>query len=107
MISKVLWCLVGVLLAVLFPQYVQADVIDSADKALDGAMASAAIIGVVVEFVLRLVPSKKPLSIAYAVVGVVKMAAKTGAKLVALLEKAAGLLDKVLPQKIAVEKKAE
>lgn len=54
----------------------------------------------VVELVLRVFPSKKPLSIAYAAAGVVKAGAKACEALAKVLSALAALLDKVLPQKL-------
>lgn len=54
----------------------------------------AAIISICLEFVLRIIPSQKPLSILY-----IAAAALKGAG--AVLSKAGQVLDKVLPQKIA------
>jgi hypothetical protein len=66
------------------------------DKALNfllSAEGSAATIAVVFEFVLRLVPSQKPLSVMYIIA---KVVSKVGEILVFIGK----LLDKILPQKL-------
>jgi hypothetical protein len=69
-------------------------VFDAIAKALDGAMAQAGIIAVALDFILRFIPSKKPLSVLH-VVGL--MAKKVGDLLVAF----GMLLDKILPQNVS------
>ena len=59
---------------------------------LDSAIVQAGIIGVVVEYIFRLFPTQKPLSIAHLIGGWV---GKVGLVLVKLGD----FLDKVLPQK--------
>jgi hypothetical protein len=61
---------------------------------LSGAEGMVATLAIVVEFVLRLVPSEKPRSIAYAVGGFVKVIG-------AVFTKLGELLDKILPQKLS------
>lgn len=61
---------------------------------LDSAYAQAGIAAVVVDFLLRLIPSQKPLGVLYLVADAAKGAGAVFAKL-------GGLLDKVLPQRIA------
>ena len=60
-------------------------------NALLSVEGMSATIAVVLEFVLRLLPTKKPLSIAHVVAAVVKGLAK-------ILTKIAEILDSVLPQ---------
>lgn len=62
-------------------------------KFLSSAEGASLTIAMVVEFVLRMVKSEKPLSVLYAVAFVVK---KSGE----VLTKVGNLLDKVLPQKL-------
>jgi hypothetical protein len=63
-------------------------------EALSSVEVQAGIIAVVVEFGLRLSKSQKPLSILHGVSAVLQL-------LGAVFAKAGGLLDKVLPQKLA------
>jgi hypothetical protein len=60
------------------------------------ASAQAGIIAVVMEFIFRLIPTKKPLSIIVLIGDVAEMLGKA---LIAF----SGLLDRVLPQKIKEE----
>lgn len=60
---------------------------------LTGHEGMVATLAVVVEFVLRLIPSEKPKSIIYLVAAVVKSAG-------AVLSKIGEILDKILPQKL-------
>lgn len=62
-------------------------------KVLDSAAGQTMVIGVVLDFVFRLVPSQKPLSLIHVIANVAK---KSGE----VLSKFGALLDKVLPQKI-------
>lgn len=66
--------------------------VDKIMAALASAEGASATIAVVVEFILRVVPSKKPMSIAHAVSAAVRTVARVA-------EKLADVLDKVLPQK--------
>jgi hypothetical protein len=61
---------------------------------LNSAMGLSATIAMVLEFVLRLIPTQKPASILYMVAGGAKM-------LGTLFGKLGEFLDKVLPQKLA------
>jgi len=58
---------------------------------MDGAIIGG--LGVVLEFVLRMIPSKKPLSIAHGIASMIRIAGS-------ILSKVADGLDRVLPQKI-------
>lgn len=60
---------------------------------LNSAMAQYAVIAMVVEFILRLIPSEKPLSIAHLVGDFAK-------KIGNVLLMFGDLLDKILPQKL-------
>jgi len=62
------------------------------DKILDPDPAILGAVAVVIEIILRLVKSKKPLSIAHGLAGILKKVADYAGK-------AASLLDQVLPQK--------
>jgi ERCC4-type nuclease len=62
-------------------------------KVLEGAVAQSAMVAVVIEFVLRMIPSAKPLGIAYIIADVAKAVG-------GIFMKVGELLDKVLPQKI-------
>ena len=62
------------------------------------AEGAAIVIATVVDFVLRLIPSKKPLSVLYFVVDVIKGVEK-------VLEAVARFLDKVLPQRVVEQPK--
>lgn len=64
---------------------------------LGSAMGMSATIAMVLEFVLRLIPTQKPASILYMAAGAVKM-------LGAIFQKLGEFLDKVLPQKLAEPK---
>lgn len=64
---------------------------------IQSAAAQSAVVGIVLEFVLRLIPSKKPLSVLHMVGACAK---KVGQALVAVGD----LFDKILPQKIAEPK---
>lgn len=72
------------------------EIFDTIIEWLTSATGATATIAVVVEFVLRLIPSKQPLSIAHLVGDIVK---KCGSIFVLL----GSLLDKVLPQKVIEE----
>lgn len=63
---------------------------------IGSASAQAGIIAVVMEFVFRLIPTKKPLGVLVLIGDVAEMLGKA---LIAF----SGLLDKVLPQKIKEE----
>lgn len=67
--------------------------LNSVMEFLVGHEGMVATLAVVVEFVLRLVPSEKPKSIVYLVAGFIKAAG-------AVLSKIGELLDQVLPQKL-------
>lgn len=72
------------------------EILEQILKALAGAEAQAMIIAVVLEFIFRLIPTKKPLSIAHVIA--------KGAKVIGeVLVKIANLLDKVLPQAVKEE----
>ncbi len=62
-------------------------------KFLSSAMGQSAVVAMILEFVLRLVKSEKPLSILYIIAAVVK-------KIGDIFVKLGQLLDKVLPQKL-------
>lgn len=79
-------------------------ILDQILAIIGSAEAQAAVIALVVEFVLRVVKTKKPLSILWIGVGFVKVGASAAAKAAQILEKVAGLADKVLPQKLAEPK---
>lgn len=72
------------------------DLITKALELLTSVQGSAVTIAVVLEFVFRMIPSAKPLSIAHIVA-----AAARG--IGAVLTKLADILDKVLPQKVKTE----
>ena len=65
--------------------------LDKISALLDSALATSAVVATVVEFVLRLFPTHRPLSIAHFIASL----ARGGAN---VLGKFADLLDKVLPQ---------
>ena len=69
------------------------EIMDQILAGIGSVAAQSAVIGVVLEFALRLIPSKRPLSILHVVGGVAK---KAGAICLAIGD----LLDKVLPQKL-------
>ena len=69
------------------------EVLNSIMSFLVGHEGMVATLAVVVEFVLRLVPSEKPKSIIYLVAGVIKSVG-------AILVKIGEMLDRVLPQKL-------
>lgn len=75
------------------------ELIDKIMALLSSVEASAAVIAVVVEFVLRLVKTEKPKSLLYAAAAIVR-------GLGVVLTKLAEVMDKILPQKLA-EPKAE
>lgn len=60
---------------------------------ITSAEGAAVVIATVVDFVLRLIPSQKPLSVLYFIVDVIKGVEK-------VLEAVARFLDKVLPQRV-------
>jgi len=66
---------------------------DSILDAITSATGMSATIAIVLEFVLRLVKSDKPLSILYVISNVIK-------KLSEILTKVSDLLDKVIPQRL-------
>ena len=68
-------------------------ILDQIIAVLNTGAAQAGVVAVVLEIVLRLIPSKAPLSILHVAAVVLK---KVGAICLA----AGGLLDKVLPQKL-------
>jgi len=74
--------------------------IDQAMNAVGGASASAGIIAIVLETVLRLIPSQKPLSILYMISDGVKVGAQACSKLGDLLSAVGALSDKILPQRL-------
>lgn len=69
------------------------EVLNSIMAFLVGHEGMVATLAVVVEFVLRLVPSEKPKSIIYLVAGAIKSVG-------AILVKIGEMLDRVLPQKL-------
>ena len=66
---------------------------ESVMKFLSSVEGASLTVAVVVEFVFRVIPSQKPLSILYIVADVVKKAGEA-------LIKIGKILDKVLPQKL-------
>lgn len=72
-------------------------ILDQVVSFLVSAQGSASIIAVVLEFIFRMFPSEKPLSILHVVGAIIQ---KVGSICIA----AGGLLDKVLPQKLAAPK---
>lgn len=64
---------------------------------LMSAEGAAMTVALVLEFVFRMIPSEKPLSVLHLAAGIMKKAG-------AILSKAGDLLDKILPQKIAAPK---
>ncbi len=68
-------------------------ILDQILSHISAASASAGVIALVLEFILRLVKSEKPLSILYIVGGVLK-------KLGAIFSGLGELSDKVLPQRL-------
>jgi hypothetical protein len=81
------------------------EVLDSVLKVLASAEGAALTIAVVLEFVFRLVPSKKPLSMLYAGAALLHVLAEIMEKCSLLARRAGALLDKVLPQVSAEEAK--
>lgn len=69
------------------------NIFDAIEKFLASAGGQATVIAIVLEFVLRLSKSQKPLSIAYVISDVLK---KSGEMLMSIGK----LLDKVLPQRL-------
>lgn len=67
--------------------------LNSVMEFLVGHEGMVATLAVVVEFVLRLVPSEKPKSIVYLVAGAIKSVG-------AILSKIGEMLDKILPQNV-------
>lgn len=61
-------------------------------KFLSDAQVAAPTVALILEFVLRLIPSQKPLSILHIIARVVRVVSN-------ILEKLADLLDLILPQK--------
>jgi hypothetical protein len=70
--------------------------LDTLDKILTPSGGAILTITMVLEFVFRMIPSKKPLSILWII-------AKLAGRLGGILVKFATLSDKVLPQKISHE----
>lgn len=68
-------------------------ILDQALAVLNSASGQVFIIGGVIDFVLRLIPSERPLSVIHAIAGASK-------KIGEVLVKFGTLLDKVLPQKL-------
>ena len=69
------------------------EIINKITEFLSTIQGASVSIGLILEFIFRLIPSKKPLSIMHVV-------AKFAHIVSALLEKFADILDKVLPQNI-------
>lgn len=80
-----------------------ADVLDSIIKALASAEGASLTIALVLEFIFRVVPSNKPLSILHMVAGFLMIADVLLVKASQIVKSAAKILDKVLPQNIAKE----
>lgn len=76
------------------------DILGKAMDAVGGVEGSAAIIAVVIEAALRIIPSQKPLSIMYMIGDGVKMIGQVLSKGADLCIKVGGLMDKVLPQRL-------
>lgn len=74
--------------------------LNQALELLKSAEGASVAIALVLEFVLRLIKSEKPL-------GILRMIAAAGHLLAKVIEAAADLLDKVLPQKLAEPAKVE
>jgi hypothetical protein len=75
------------------------ELLDSVISFVEGhLMASSAIVATVLEFLFRLLPTKKPLGILHLVSAILKKCAE-------LMMKVASFLDKVLPQNVIDEPK--
>ena len=70
------------------------DILDKISAFIMSAGGATATIAVVLEFALRMVKSKKPLSILYMIAGLMTAVGT-------ILVKAGALLDRVLPQRVA------
>lgn len=73
------------------------EILNKVIEALSSVEGSVAVIAIVVDFALRLIPSQKPLSVLHLAAGVIKLVGE-------ICLRAGALLDKVLPQKLVENK---
>lgn len=76
------------------------DILGKAMDAVGGIEGSVGIIAVVLEALLRIIPSQKPLSIMYWIGDGVKMIGQVLSKGADLCIRLGSLLDKILPQRL-------